>query len=84
MRRWEMTNTWPHCFRDTPEMMLDGGTDNHSTILASNMQAIRQELGGTQQSGDKRGRWCVSVREGQSQRSVVKIHISVLGSRETL
>lgn len=71
-------------FQRHTELMLNGDTDSHSAILTSNMRAIRQELCGTQQSGDERGRWHVSVHEGRCQRCVVRIHIPVLGRRETL
>lgn len=55
MRRGEMTNTWPHCFRDTPELMLNGDTDGHSAILTSNTRDIRQELLGHSRGGGHAG-----------------------------
>lgn len=63
---WEMTNTWPHCFRDRAELALNVDIDCRSAILTSNpnVQAIRQKLCGTQRSRDERV--SVSVGEGQS------------------
>lgn len=50
-----MTNTWPHCFRDAPELMLNGDTDIPPSPT-SDMGAVRQELCGTQQSRGERER----------------------------
>lgn len=62
---WEMTDTWPHCDRETDGVSAEwfDTTDSHFPILTSSMQAIRK---------DRRQKLCETQHSQENSNASVK------------